>query len=102
MVGDRVQARVDGAVEDHGLDPVAEAFGVGGAQFRSVREAEIVDLVFPERRAHRVDIAGRRRGSDVRQEFRAHPVHAALRELAVDLLDARNAGGAVVGHRLRR
>ena len=38
--------------------------------------------------------------SDAGQERCAHPVQAFLGEFAVELLDVRHAGGAVIDHRL--
>lgn len=46
-LGDGVQARVDGAVEDHRTHPVGIAVGVGGAELGAVGEAEEVDLASP-------------------------------------------------------
>ena len=93
LLVDRVQAGVDGAVEHHGPHAVGVWLGVGRAEFGAVGEAEIVDLVLAERRAHHVHVPRRRRGADVGQKIRAHPLRARVGELAVERFDVRDPAG---------
>ncbi len=92
---------IDGAVEHHGPHAVGVPLGVGGAELGAVGEAEVVDLVLPQRRPHDVHVLGGRRGPDVGQEVLARSCRCTLLgDVLVELLDARDARGAVVGHRL--
>src|SRR6476659_9578111 len=82
------------------LGSTAPSRTIARAQFGAVGEAEIIDLVLAQCRAHDVHVARRRRGPDVGEELRAHPLGTRIGELAVERFDVGDAFWAVVGHRL--
>ncbi|PQM48092.1 hypothetical protein C1Y40_01688 [Mycobacterium talmoniae] len=99
VLGHRVDAGVDGAVEHHGPGVLAEPLQVGGAQLGAVAVAQVVDLLLAQRLTHHVHIPGGGDGAHVAQEVQPHPVRARLSQLLVDALDVGDPGRAVVDHR---